>query len=172
MFKFKEKTPGASDMALKNHMIQKGSENKIYFDYDPETEKYAVAMVRGYGLNRNIISQFGLRPTQTWTAGVDSYRSEGGNPAIMDEQKFKDLVSHWEGGRGREAKSQASFYKGWDKYSGTVDEVYSEKQRRWACAQKDPKFDEMCKDTKISKKKLAEIIKGEIVEILSGKEEI
>lgn len=35
----------------------------------------------------------------------------------------------------------------------SVDEVYSEKQRRWACAQDDPKFDEMCADTAISKKK-------------------
>jgi len=34
-----------------------------------------------------------------------------------------------------------------------LEEVYSEKQRRWACAQDDPKFDEMCKDTAISKKK-------------------
>jgi hypothetical protein len=34
-----------------------------------------------------------------------------------------------------------------------ITEVYSEKQRRWACAQKDSKFDEMCADTAISKKK-------------------
>ena len=34
-----------------------------------------------------------------------------------------------------------------------LGEVYSEKQRRWACAQDDPKFDEMCADTAISKKK-------------------
>jgi len=46
-----------------------------------------------------------------------------------------------------------------------VREVYSEKQRKWACAQKSPKFDEMCKDTAISKKKkmkenrLSELIK-------------
>ena len=59
-----------------------------------------------------------------------------------------------------------------EELEAVLDEVSSEKQRRWACAQKDPKFDEMCKDIKISKKKLAEIIKGEIVEILSGKEEI
>jgi len=37
-----------------------------------------------------------------------------------------------------------------------VKEVYSEKQRKWACAQDDPKFDEMCKDTAISKKKKME----------------
>ena len=37
-----------------------------------------------------------------------------------------------------------------------VKEVYSEKQRKWACAQKSPKFDEMCKDTAISKKKKME----------------
>ena len=37
-----------------------------------------------------------------------------------------------------------------------VREVYSEKQRKWACAQDEPKFDEMCKDTAISKKKLEE----------------
>ena len=182
MFKFKEKTPGARDMALKNHMIQKGPENKIYFDYDPETEKYAVAMVRGFGLNRNIISKFGLESTRTWTAGIGSYVGKDGSPAIMDEQKFKDLVSHWEGGRGREAKSQADFYKGWDKYSGTVDEVTSKKQKGYMCAMAKSGADrpkglskaeaeEMCK-SKVSKKKLAEIIKGEIVEILSGKEEI
>ena len=39
-----------------------------------------------------------------------------------------------------------------------IREVYSEKQRKWACAQKDPKFDEMCADTKISKKKVKEAI--------------
>ena len=39
-----------------------------------------------------------------------------------------------------------------------MQEVYSEKQRKWACAQKDPKFDEMCKDTAISKKKVKETI--------------
>ena len=39
-----------------------------------------------------------------------------------------------------------------------IKEVYSEKQRRWACAQDDPKFDEMCADTKISKKKVKEAI--------------
>lgn len=37
-----------------------------------------------------------------------------------------------------------------------LKEVYSEKQRKWACAQDDPKFDEMCKDTAISKKKTME----------------
>ena len=35
----------------------------------------------------------------------------------------------------------------------STNEVYSEKQRKWACAQDGPKFDEMCKDTAISKKK-------------------
>jgi len=40
--------------------------------------------------------------------------------------------------------------------SSMVREVYSEKQRKWACAQDEPKFDEMCKDTAISKKKLKE----------------
>ena len=44
------------------------------------------------------------------------------------------------------------------KEDGEVSEVYSEKQRRWACAQDDPKFDEMCADTKISKKKVKEVI--------------
>ena len=34
-----------------------------------------------------------------------------------------------------------------------LEEVYSEKQRKWACAQDGPTFDEMCKDTAISKKK-------------------
>ena len=37
-----------------------------------------------------------------------------------------------------------------------VKEVYSEKQRKWACSQDGPEFDEMCKDTAISKKKLKE----------------
>ena len=44
------------------------------------------------------------------------------------------------------------------KYEPSLEEVYSEKQRRWACAQDDPKFDEMCADTKISKKKVKEAI--------------
>ena len=42
------------------------------------------------------------------------------------------------------------------KSTGKIAEVYSEKQRKWACAQDDPKFDEMCKDTAISKKKKME----------------
>ena len=52
-----------------------------------------------------------------------------------------------------------------ERLSAIVREVYSEKQRKWACAQDDPKFDEMCKDTAISKKKtmkenrLTELIK-------------
>ena len=37
--------------------------------------------------------------------------------------------------------------------SDPIGEVYSEKQRQWACAQEDSKFDEMCADTAISKKK-------------------
>lgn len=57
----------------------------------------------------------------------------------------------------------------WDTLPGSVmkllQEVYSEKQRKWACSQDEPKFDEMCKDTAISKKKnmkenrLTELIK-------------
>jgi len=52
-----------------------------------------------------------------------------------------------------------------ERLTSMVREVYSEKQRKWACAQKSPKFDEMCKDTAISKKKkmkenrLSELIK-------------
>jgi hypothetical protein len=43
-----------------------------------------------------------------------------------------------------------------ERLTAMVREVYSEKQRKWACAQDDPKFDEMCKDTAISKKKKME----------------
>jgi hypothetical protein len=43
-----------------------------------------------------------------------------------------------------------------ERLSSMVREVYSEKQRKWACAQDNPKFDEMCKDTAISKKKKME----------------
>ena len=42
------------------------------------------------------------------------------------------------------------------KSTGKIAEAYSEEQRIWACAQDDPKFDEMCKDTAISKKKKME----------------
>jgi hypothetical protein len=52
---------------------------------------------------------------------------------------------------GKKAKEPKYMYKLGFK---PVKEVYSEKQRKWACAQDDPKFDEMCKDTAISKKKL------------------
>ena len=57
-----------------------------------------------------------------------------------------------------------------------VKEVYSEKQRRWACAQDDPKFDEMCKDTAISKKKtmentrLTELVKAALMGPISEKQ--
>tara|TARA_Y100000389_G_C17466360_1_gene526017 strand:+ start:2542 stop:4764 length:2223 start_codon:yes stop_codon:yes gene_type:complete len=59
-----------------------------------------------------------------------------------------------------------------------VKEVYSEKQRKWACAQDGPEFDEMCKDTAISKKKLKEErtstvskarAKSELKQMLKGK---
>ena len=57
-----------------------------------------------------------------------------------------------------------------------LKEVYSEKQRKWACAQDDPKFDEMCKDTAISKKKtmentrLQELIKSALMGPISEKQ--
>jgi hypothetical protein len=57
-----------------------------------------------------------------------------------------------------------------ERLTSIVKEVYSEKQRKWACAQDDPKFDEMCKDTAISKKKtmentrLQELIKSALKE--------
>jgi len=59
-----------------------------------------------------------------------------------------------------------------------VKEVYSEKQRKWACSQDGPEFDEMCKDTAISKKKLKEErtstvsksrAKSELKQMLKGK---
>ena len=44
-----------------------------------------------------------------------------------------------------------------------LKEVFSEKQRKWACSQDGPEFDEMCKDTAISKKKkIKEWVGGEI----------
>ena len=52
------------------------------------------------------------------------------------------------------------------KSTGKIAEVYSEKQRKWACAQDDPKFDEMCKDTAISKKKK---MKEEVTDKEEGK---
>ena len=55
-----------------------------------------------------------------------------------------------------QAKNQIEKEKGKD--TEEIEEVYSEKQRKWACAQDEPKFDEMCKDTAISKKKLQEDI--------------
>ena len=56
-----------------------------------------------------------------------------------------------------QAKNQIKKEKGEDTEE-EIEEVYSEKQRKWACAQDEPKFDEMCKDTAISKKKLQEDI--------------
>ena len=59
-----------------------------------------------------------------------------------------------------------------------VKEVYSEKQRKWACSQDGPEFDEMCKDTAISKTKLKEETtstvskaraKSELKQMLKGK---
>ena len=44
-----------------------------------------------------------------------------------------------------------------------LKEVFSEKQRKWACSQDGPEFDEMCKDTAISKKKnIKEWVGGEL----------
>lgn len=61
-----------------------------------------------------------------------------------------------------------------ERLSAIVREVYSEKQRKWACAQKSPKFDEMCKDTAISKKKkmkenrLTELVKDALKRPVGG----
>ena len=77
---------------------------------------------------------------------------------------FKSKRKELEDYQNAESKRQSDFYGARGNTSGTIDErlssmvreVYSEKQRKWACAQDEPKFDEMCKDTAISKKKLKE----------------
>ena len=79
-----------------------------------------------------------------------------------DLNYLKDLVQPGGPAKGRLKKILDFIIKSNIKVDKTkdlsVDEVYSEKQRRWACAQDDPKFDEMCADTKISKKKVKEAI--------------
>ena len=79
-------------------------------------------------------------------------------PAL--KSKRREMEAH----QNKSNQSQRDFYKDRGPTSGTIDErlatlvkeVYSEKQRKWACAQDGPEFDEMCKDTAISKKKLKE----------------
>jgi hypothetical protein len=79
-------------------------------------------------------------------------------PAL--KSKRREMEAH----QSKSNQSQRDFYKDRGPTSGTIDErlatlvkeVYSEKQRKWACAQDGPEFDEMCKDTAISKKKLKE----------------
>ena len=69
--------------------------------------------------------------------------------AFADKQKNADVASDtWYFDKIKESVNE--------RLASMVREVYSEKQRRWACAQDDPKFDEMCKDTAISKKKIKE----------------
>lgn len=79
-------------------------------------------------------------------------------PAL--KSKRREMEAH----QSKSNQSQRDFYKDRGPTSGTIDErlatlvkeVYSEKQRKWACSQDGPEFDEMCKDTAISKKKLKE----------------
>ena len=86
-------------------------------------------------------------------------------PAL--KSKRREMEAH----QSKSNQSQRDFYKDRGQTSGTIDErlatlvkeVYSEKQRKWACSQDGPEFDEMCKDTAISKKKLNEGIDFEKV---------
>lgn len=101
-------------------------------------------------------------------------------PAL--KSKRREMEAH----QSKSNQRQRDFYKDRGQTSGTIDErlatlvkeVYSEKQRKWACAQDGPEFDEMCKDTAISKKKLKEEMtstvskaraKSELKQMLKGK---
>ena len=101
-------------------------------------------------------------------------------PAL--KSKRREMEAH----QSKSNQSQRDFYKDRGQTSGTIDErlatlvkeVYSEKQRKWACSQDGPEFDEMCKDTAISKKKLKEEMtstvskaraKSELKQMLKGK---
>ena len=101
-------------------------------------------------------------------------------PAL--KSKRREMEAH----QSKSNQSQRDFYKDRGQTSGTIDErlatlvkeVYSEKQRKWACSQDGPEFDEMCKDTAISKKKLEEErtstvnkarAKSELKQMLKGK---
>ena len=101
-------------------------------------------------------------------------------PAL--KSKRQEMEAH----QSKSNQSQRDFYKDRGQTSGTIDErlatlvkeVYSEKQRKWACSQDGPEFDEMCKDTAISKKKLKEErtstvskarAKSELKQMLKGK---
>jgi hypothetical protein len=70
---------------------------------------------------------------------------------IENEQLNPEEVINQAKAQFRKATQVSQRLKGLD--SDPLGEVYSEKQRRWACAQDDPEFDEMCSDTAISKKK-------------------
>ena len=101
-------------------------------------------------------------------------------PAL--KSKRREMEAH----QSKSNQSQRDFYKDRGQTSGTIDErlatlvkeVYSEKQRKWACSQDGPEFEEMCKDTAISKKKLKEEMtstvskaraKSELKQMLKGK---
>lgn len=101
-------------------------------------------------------------------------------PAL--KSKRREMEAH----QSKSNQSQRDFYKDRGQTSGTIDErlatlvkeVYSEKQRKWACSQDGPEFDEMCKDTAISKTKLKEEMtstvskaraKSELKQMLKGK---
>lgn len=162
-----EAPQGGASMVGQNYTLNGDSKyDKMFFSYEPNSPTpFGLKQIGGHGLDSRFLSKFGLKPTQTWTAGVDQFIFDGNyNPRWFDEKRFSEIVDHFSGGLSREAKRQRDFYKDRGQTSGTIDErlatlvkeVYSEKQRKWACAQDGPEFDEMCKDTAISKKKLKE----------------
>ena len=157
---------GASMVGQKYTLNGDSKYDRMFFSYEPNSPTpFGLKQIGGHGLDSRFLSKFGLKPTQSWTAGVDQFIFDGNyNPRWFDEKRFGEIVDHFSGGLSREAKRQRDFYKDRGQTSGTIDErlatlvkeVYSEKQRKWACAQDEPKFDEMCKDTAISKTKLKE----------------
>lgn len=184
-----EAPQGGASMVGQNYTLNGDSKyDKMFFSYEPNSPTpFGLKQIGGHGLDSRFLSKFGLKPTQSWTAGVDQFIFDGNyNPRWFDEKRFSEIVDHFSGGLSREAKRQRDFYKDRGQTSGTIDErlatlvkeVYSEKQRKWACAQDGPEFEEMCKDTAISKKKLKEEMtstvskaraKSELKQMLKGK---
>jgi len=120
--RIKSKSDSSIGMYKKYDALKGDSEHDVLFFNEKGSDGFEVAMVTGHGLSSKFMQSYGLRPTQSWVAGVDTYVHDGNyNPISIDLDDFEELVNHFLGGLGREAKNQGDFYKDRGRTSGTID---------------------------------------------------
>jgi len=127
-----EEPTGGPNMSGKNYTLNGGSKwDTMYFLYEPNSPTpFGLKQVAGMGLNDIFLAKYGLRPTQSSTAGVGIYIFDGNiNPRYFTEKRFEEIVDHFSGGLGREAKAQRDFYRDRGPTSGTIDESVNEAKK-------------------------------------------